>query len=109
MEAIDERVSPMHIEILGFPGCPMTPEIERSVRAACKAVAGDALITSIDLSQLEGADSRLRWAAPTVLIDGIDLFGAAPAAHPGLACRVYAGGLPDAAAVLLRVSARANR
>lgn len=109
MEAIDERVGPMHIEILGFPGCPMTPEIERSVRAACKAVAGDALITSIDLSQLDGADSRLRWAAPTVLIDGVDLFGAAPAAQPGLACRVYSGGLPDAEAVLLRVSARAKR
>lgn len=95
LEALDEGTTAMQIEILGFPGCPMTPDMERSVRAACKAVAADAMIVSTDLSRLTKSDPRLRWPAPTVLINGEDLFGALPAASPAMACRIYPGGVPN--------------
>ncbi|MDP7575264.1 MAG: hypothetical protein QF723_09160, partial [Phycisphaerales bacterium] len=95
-------------EILGFPGCPMTPGMERSVRAACAAVAPDAIIVSTDLSQLSETDQRRCWPSPTVLVDGADLFGAAPAATPAMACRVYPGGLPEEAAVRQRLEQRAS-
>jgi hypothetical protein len=41
-----------------------------------------------------------------VLVDGVDLFGATPAAEPAMACRVYSGGLPDAAAVQAALESR---
>lgn len=108
LEALDEGTTAMQIEILGFPGCPMTPGMERSVRAACAAVAPDAIIVSTDLSQLSETDQRRCWPSPTVLVDGADLFGAAPAATPAMACRVYSGGLPEEAAVRQRLEQRAS-
>jgi hypothetical protein len=108
LTALDEGAGPMRIEILGFPGCPMTPTMERSVRAACVAVAPDAIIVSTDLSQLSETDRRLCWPSPTVLVDGVDLFGAAPAATPAMACRVYPGGLPEEEAVRRRLEQRVS-
>ena len=90
------------IEILGFPGCPMTPEITASVRAA----AGTALVVETDLSSLPANDERLRWPAPTVLVGGLDLFGASPAAAAAIACRVYPGGIPDEDAVAAALAQR---
>ncbi|MDP7070707.1 MAG: DUF4091 domain-containing protein [Phycisphaerales bacterium] len=98
LHALEEGSGSMRIEILGFPGCPMTPGLERSVRAACAAVSPEASVVSIDLSKLPQSDDRLRWPAPTVLVNGVDLFGAEPAMVPALACRLYPGGLPTAEA-----------
>ncbi len=99
LKSLDEGVHPMHIEILGFPGCPMTPEMDRSVRTACTAIAPGAVVVSTDLSSLPSSDPRLRWPSPTVLVNGVDLFGASPAATPAISCRVYPGGLPEPAVV----------
>jgi len=84
------------IEILGFPGCPMTPDITRSVRLAAPL----AEIVETDLSTLPVEDRRLCWPAPTVLVNGKDLFGTQPKDRPALACRVYPGGPPAEAAVV---------
>jgi hypothetical protein len=96
MELLDENFGPRKIEILGFPGCPMTPIMNERVRAAAFRSAA---IESIDLSKLPADDELLRWPSPTVLVDGVDLFGIAPAATPAMACRIYPAGVPAVEAI----------
>jgi hypothetical protein len=93
MQSLEERA--MQIQVLGFPGCPMTPTMNERVRQA----APNASVESIDLAELSSDDPLLRWPAPTVLIDGVDLFGLAPAATPAMACRVYRRGVPSVAEI----------
>lgn len=88
--------TPMQIQVLGFPGCPMTPIMNKRVRSAAFQSAA---IESIDLSRLPADDQLLRWPAPTVLVDGVDLFGLAPAATPAIACRIYPAGVPTVEAI----------
>jgi len=106
LDEVDAMPPPPLIEILGFPGCPMTPDMTRLVRSACAEVVPRAVISSVDLSKLAPEDDRLRWAAPTVLVDGRDLFGSAPAAVPAIACRVYPGGLPNRSEIMGLLSER---
>jgi len=79
------------IEFLGFEGCPNTPVLlERLQRASprCK-------IIKVDLMQLKTGDSRLGWGAPTILVDGEDLFGVAPSTDLAVSCRNWSKGLPE--------------
>jgi hypothetical protein len=95
--------TPMQIQVLGFPGCPMTPTMIERVRAAASQ---SAVIESIDLSKRPSDDQLLRWPAPTVLVDGTDLFGLAPLANPAMACRVYPAGVPTVEAIQTALEGR---
>ena len=90
------------IEFLGFEGCPNTPVLlERLQKASprCK-------IIKVDLMQLKTGDSRLGWGAPTILVDGEDLFGVAPSTDLAVSCRNWSTGLPEISDIKKSLSTR---
>ena len=52
-------------------------------------------IVEVDLMTLETGDPRLGWGAPTILIDGKDLFGVEPSLSRAVSCRNWSVGLPE--------------
>jgi hypothetical protein len=54
------------------------------------------VFVEVDLSALPPDDPRLRFGAPTVLLDGEDLLGQTPPHQRALSCRIYPDGLPTA-------------
>lgn len=97
----DDRVadrSSINIELLGFSACPNTPAMRENLRTA---LADDAAglpraFDDVDLESLPESDPRRGWPAPTILVDGADLFGMAPPSGPATGCRPYPIGVPDA-------------
>ena len=85
------------IEYLGFEGCPNTPQLRQRLRTALP----DATIIEVDLMKLDNSDTRLGWGAPTILIDGKDLFGLQPTDGGSVSCRNWSAGLPDVDDILL--------
>ncbi len=79
------------IEFLGFDGCPNTPQL----RAILDEASIDADIVDVDLMALKKGDSRLGWGAPTILVDGKDLFGLEPSNGGSVSCRNWSSGLPS--------------
>jgi hypothetical protein len=79
------------IEYLGFEGCPNTPQLLVRLHAALP----DATIIEVDLMKLDKGDPRLGWGAPTILLDGKDLFGSQPIDGGSVSCRNWSAGLPD--------------
>jgi len=82
--------SPHSVEFLGFEGCPNTPEL----RLRLVESAPDIEIIDVDLMSLKPGDLRLRWGAPTILVDGKGLFGMPPNNDAGVSCRNWEDGLP---------------
>jgi hypothetical protein len=95
----------MSVELLGFPGCPNTPELRESVRAAIASVGGGITFEEVNQEALDESDRRRGWPAPTVLVDGSDLFGMPAPQSPSMGCRVYEGGVPDTAVIAERLRA----
>ena len=79
------------IEYLGFGGCPNTHQLRQRLRAALP----DATINDVDLMKLDSGDPRLGWGAPTILVNGEDLFGLKPIDGGSVSCRNWSAGLPD--------------
>lgn len=79
------------IEYLGFENCPNTPQLRQRLHAA----VSDATIIEVDLMKLDSGDPRLGWGAPTILVDGKDLFGLKPNKGGSVSCRNWSKGLPD--------------
>ena len=89
--AITSCTSKAPIEFLGFDGCPNTPVLfERLLAASPKRE-----IVEVDLMKLKIGDSRLGWGAPTILVDGKDLFGLSPFPDRSVSCRNWSMGLPE--------------
>jgi hypothetical protein len=83
--------SSKHVQFLGFKGCPNTPKLrERLVKAEPNVT-----IVDVDLVELEGGDARLGWGAPTILVNGKDLFGIPANKNGGVSCRNWNSGLPS--------------
>ncbi len=98
----------MTIEVLGFEGCPNTPVLRQAVEEAVASLGGQFVVRYVDQDALAADDVRRSWPAPTVLVNGSDLFGLASAgAGPG--CRMYAGGVPTAERVTRALEARLRR
>lgn len=90
--------SPTHapkVEFLFFEGCPNHVGLRRSLDEAMEGSGGQIRYEAFDMESLNENDPRLRWGSPTILMDGRDLFGLAPAAEPSLMCRVYPDGIPS--------------
>lgn len=87
----------VRIELLGFPDCPNTPAMRSNLRAALSSL-GSWSLEEVDLSQLAEGDAQRGWPAPTVLVNGIDLFGMPAPTAGSMGCRVYegrGGGVPS--------------
>jgi hypothetical protein len=87
------------IELLGFPNCPNTPEMRQNLRAALRSIGSGLTFDDVNQEALAAADIRRHWPAPTVLVNGADLFGMAPPVAPSMGCRLYAGGVPTAKSI----------
>ena len=90
-------------ELLFFAGCPHIDASRAQLRLAL-AAAG------LPLEWSERDDPR-GYGSPTILIDGVDVLGAAPGA--GASCRVYrkteVRGAPPLAAILGALISAASR
>ena len=52
-------------------------------------------IVDVDLMGLAGGDARLGWGAPTILVNGKDLFGVKGSESGSVSCRNWSAGLPS--------------
>jgi hypothetical protein len=84
------------IEFLYFDGCPNSPAMRARLEKALAIVGREPVYVEVDLNALAPDDPRLRFGAPTVLVDGEDLLGHAPRRERALSCRIYPDGLPSA-------------
>ena len=83
-------MTPPTIEFLGFDGCPNTPQLREALDEADLGVT----ILEVDLMKLQMRDQRLGWGAPTILVDGEDLFGLERSEGSTVSCRNWNQGLP---------------
>ena len=81
------------LELLSFPGCP-TATVLRANLTEATAQLGllTCRIEPVNLAELEAGDPRRGWGSPTILVDGVDLFGEARPADEGMSCRIYPDG-----------------
>jgi hypothetical protein len=98
---------PPSIELLGFPGCPNTPRMRENLRSAVASLGPAWSFTDTDQGTLPEGDPRRGYPAPTILVNGNDLYGMPPPRTPSMGCRVYPGGVPDAAELAGRLSVAA--
>ena len=89
----------MKIEVLGFEGCPNTPQTRANVANAMKSIGLAADVVYVDQMKLPDNDRRRGWPSPTVLVDGRDLFGMAEPRGAAMGCRMYKGGAPSEAEI----------
>jgi len=97
-----------HIELLSFPGCP-TAQVLRANLAEATAQLGlvTCRIEPVNLADLVAGDPRRGWGSPTILVDGVDLYGKTRPADDGMSCRIYPGGAaPTAEQLVARLKAR---
>jgi len=78
------------IEFLAFDGCPNSPILLERLGIASPRRE----IIEVDLMKVKTGDSRLGWGAPTILVDGKDLFGVPASLDRGISCRNWSMGLP---------------
>jgi hypothetical protein len=93
----------MDIELLGFSGCPNTPIMRENLRAALSSMGLPLKIAEIDQEALLASDVRRGYLAPTVLVNGRDLFGMPKSSSRSIGCRIYRGGIPDAKQIATRL------
>ena len=79
------------VEYLGFEGCPNTPELRQRLVLAQPEIQ----FIDVNLMTLEAGDARLGWGAPTILVDGEDLFGEPASDNGSVSCRNWGDGLPS--------------
>jgi hypothetical protein len=90
------------VSFLMFDGCPNSPMMKSRLLSAMKGLhLKDPQI--VDILKLPKTDLRAAYGAPTVLVNGKDLFGL-PAPHGGAAaCRLYRDGVPTEAEIRERL------
>ena len=96
------------LELLSFPGCP-TAEVLRANLAEATAQLGlvTCRIEPVNLAELEAGDPRRGWGSPTILVDGVDLFGKSRPADAGMSCRIYTDGkAPTTEQITARLKSR---
>ena len=84
------------IELVYFSGCPHVEEARVVLRAALKAAGLPAEWREWDQVRPGVPERLLGYGSPTILVDGLDVTGNAPA-NTGMACRADA--IPSSAAI----------
>ncbi len=98
-----DRIS--SIQVLGFSGCPSTPELLYRVKLATIQSGINATVVYLDQHDLAQSDVRRGYPAPTVLVDGHDLYGLPAPTAIAAGCRLYAAGLPTTESITDRLLA----
>jgi mercuric ion transport protein len=93
----------MKIQLLYFEGCPNVEYARGALRDAMTAERIDLPIDEIDVESPDTPAAMRGWGSPTILIDGLDVTGAARSA--AAACRLYANGAPSVAEIRARLAA----
>ena len=85
------------VELLGFDGCPNTPVLRDRLRKAMGAIDSPSAFRDVDLADLPNSDPRRGFPAPTILVDGVDLFDPGMVADRAgqLSCRAFPDGMPS--------------
>ena len=83
------------LELLTFEGCPNSPQMRKNVREAIAELDWDVTLIETRLTSLAPNDDRLRYGAPTLLVDGVDLLRQPPGEDRQLNCRIYPAGVPS--------------
>ncbi len=91
------------IELLGFHGCPYLPGMRENLKTAIARLGGGLSFDQIDQEGLPPSDIRRDYPAPTILVDGRDLFGMERPTARAQSCRVYHGGSPTAEEIAERL------
>ncbi len=96
------------LELLSFPGCPTATVLHANlVEAAARLGLVTSRIEAVNLGELEAGDPRRGWGSPTVLVDGVDLFGKTRPADEGMSCRIYPDGkAPTTEQITARLESR---
>lgn len=87
------------VELLWFGSCPNHKAMRAALAQAASRLGEGAAWRDVDLESLPLSDRRRGYPSPTILVDGVDLFGAASPSDTALKCRIYPGGMPDASAI----------
>lgn len=95
------------IELLGFEGCPNTPELRDNLGAALASIGKGWAFTDTDQEKLPEGDLRRGYPTPTILVNGRDLYGLPVPTAPSMGCRMYPGGVPDAEELASKIKAAA--
>lgn len=95
----------MDITLLGFDGCPMTPLMKQRLEEAITRLEPSLKLIQIDQHSLDASDLRRGYPAPTVVVNGSDLYGMQPPASPSMGCRIYDGpdGVPSVDDLVVRL------
>ena len=98
----------MLVEFLSFEGCPHAPILRQRLDEALQELGLTLTPFPLDLEQLlQAKDCRSGFGSPTILVDGVDLFGAqTPLAVGDPACRLYRPNLPTSADLIARLRQR---
>lgn len=98
----------MTIEFVSFAGCPHAPILRQRLDEALQELGVTVTPVAIDLEYLcQAEDRRSGFGSPTILVDGLDLFGLeSPSAAEDPACRLYRPALPSMADVIERLRER---
>ncbi|MDP2885827.1 MAG: hypothetical protein Q8P51_12490 [Ignavibacteria bacterium] len=98
----------MVIEFLSFEGCPHAPVLRQSLEEALQDLGVTDTPLAVDLERLyQSNDPRSGFGSPTILVDGLDLFGReSPLAAEDPACRLYRPALPSTADIIERLRER---
>ncbi len=83
----------MKIQLLHFEGCPNVERARVALRAAMAAEHLDQPIEEIDVETPDVPEDVRGWGSPTILVDGVDVAGAARST--GSSCRLYVDGAPS--------------
>lgn len=102
LSAQDKKV---RIEFLGMKdGCPNTPKMWKSLKEAMRELQWTIPIDSLDVHELsENQDQRAGFGSPTILVNGMDLFGISPAKSLDPACRLYRDGVPGTKEIIKKL------
>lgn len=97
------------IVLLGFADCPNTPILRENLSAALASLNNGWTFTEVDQEQLPSGDLHRGYPTPTILLNDRDLFGLPVPTTTNMACRIYPGGVPDAATVAQKLATSAER
>jgi hypothetical protein len=97
----------MQIDVVCLEGCPNTQIMLERLGDVLNRTGWNGVIMMLDAEVLarEG-DVRTGYGAPTILVDGKDLFGAPLPDHRGLVCRIYWPKLPTVQEIEQRLDER---
>ena len=101
----------MVIEFLSFEGCPHATILRQRLDEALQELGLTLTPFPLNLEQLfQAKDCRSGFGSPTILVDGVDLFGAqTPLVAGDPACRLYRPNLPTSADLIARLRQRTAR